>query len=1233
MDYLFGMGYGHGKGDFVEIYPTDYTGDNPFTWFVINDYKNIDGKITIPFNTAIKQLYFENSYAHPEVSHCSRWSSTGESPINCLAHFINNGGFTYDSLLSEPIRNIINSGAKCSISEKTTTTCLDYVLNKISNVIKTSGNVSFLTNIRDGLDTYDFSVNCTDAGSGDTIPCAQKLLSDYDYKQSLISMTARGSPAYRALTDIVRKQYTFINDGIPVKTTGTDYIVDNGSNLLHIFYDTGMFSETNMCKASDGEYISCISKIIMNLSANKYTSLISNDLIQMIDGLPSRFLKPIMTNECSDGRVSIPCISRIIDMSSQNNLDNILLHAFHEYPMSGISCVNTGLYGKNVFTNCLDKIVGMSQTNMAKNLVNSGTLIDTNMCFDWDGNRMNCLDKLFQRHEMWVHYINRKRELEFSNLPPSVRYKETKELENIAKIDNVMEDPGFNYIAGEYDIGAIKVHSPSKAFSNFATIIKNQIAEYQMSGEGTPLSLSEHTKKLRLDYSTKLLKSITSDAPKNEGSMIPKIYNIVDAYGKNHETGFMGMGSLIADSKVPFSYNMFECHDENDQTISCIQRHIDEVHEMVNNDSSERFGGLQSVARMKDLFKEDLCVDGGERMSCILYAFRTIGSKQFTENEYTSLIGRKDFSKVKDYKIPLEDGTSKTLSEIICSHTSIERISRSMDTITQFTNAQMDEVLNSQPSHDGAALKLYSSCICQGITDPMERRMCLDKQCLSEYVRGTNRTMTWAANFLGIDNTAADYNEARRNADPDDEFDYGNKIAKNITMNDVKKAYIPYKYHGSNDYFGLAGVYNVDFNPADYHITNVVKGDIGGAQSSKFDLTTTLEGILLPAAMRTVGITIPMMIPVGGKLVKGDAKIRQVAIEYPPDPDVGEYRFGVVFDHGGNTFTKWFTPMEAFGSRGFFNRSDLHNVVFKYRKEQEAVSQILTRQKAIAGVSASLKLVVSNRPVDYMRASTCQQWRSCLHSDIAGTNPNDRSDGGYSTGFNGNALAFYIGTGGYVAYLAPDEFSPTWLARSFLIPMMNRKEGDSDYDRRNSNNNFRINKVYGLPSYRVLITDALRELVYRNGYNHESMTTGDCEWHVSHWVDLKGNLLNEVMDEAYENCIERQFSKNRPVVELPTGRSITPPTVECSNYLHPDYYKTGYPGDRTAIIKATTAYRDGLISKTLYHRALALDKWGDYDDSAVLCGRISEGKLREGSHNGHTVLLYQKPLTVPSETS
>lgn len=152
----------------------------------------------------------------------------------------------------------------------------------------------------------------------------------------------------------------------------------------------------------------------------------------------------------------------------------------------------------------------------------------------------------------------------------------------------------------------------------------------------------------------------------------------------------------------------------------------------------------------------------------------------------------------------------------------------------------------------------------------------------------------------------------------------------------------------------------------------------------------------------------------------------------------------------------------------------------------------------------NLKLVISNRPYDLMRASSCQAWMSCFN---------------LYDGCHNNTIHTLIDYGAYIAYVTDDEWSPTWYSRAYLIP------ADEE------STCFMIQPAYGLPDYKRITIDAVKTLLHTRGCNLEKCRSR-FPYGVSHYLwtdDLKVTDIDydSMRDDAFELCLEDECARDQ----------------------------------------------------------------------------------------------------------
>jgi hypothetical protein len=156
------------------------------------------------------------------------------------------------------------------------------------------------------------------------------------------------------------------------------------------------------------------------------------------------------------------------------------------------------------------------------------------------------------------------------------------------------------------------------------------------------------------------------------------------------------------------------------------------------------------------------------------------------------------------------------------------------------------------------------------------------------------------------------------------------------------------------------------------------------------------------------------------------------------------------------------------------------NSVIARRSKVPALKKIPTIRELINGVATgkpsnkkqNLKLVISRRPYDMMRASTGQHWSSCFN---------------VKNGIHAKSIGVYMNYDVYIAYLVSDEFDPVWKSRAWLIPRV-------DVDTGNFADCFVVQKVYGLPEYESLMRDGINMVLYQAGYTCRGRSRATTDW-------------------------------------------------------------------------------------------------------------------------------------------
>jgi len=131
-------------------------------------------------------------------------------------------------------------------------------------------------------------------------------------------------------------------------------------------------------------------------------------------------------------------------------------------------------------------------------------------------------------------------------------------------------------------------------------------------------------------------------------------------------------------------------------------------------------------------------------------------------------------------------------------------------------------------------------------------------------------------------------------------------------------------------------------------------------------------------------------------------------------------------------------------------------------------TQIEEASRIAAGMPETpMKVVITTDPRDIMRASTCQSWGSCIKLE----------DGGRE---NTQAVAVYIKSGSYIAFITDDINNPMWKGRTLIHRSTNPKFlALQDRWTRDCG----VEYIYGMPEFRRLLLDTIRVVMASNGYN------------------------------------------------------------------------------------------------------------------------------------------------------
>jgi len=1112
----------------INIRPDSYRGSNPDLKAYVAKYLNTYNPRFMDLLNAYIVFFLNNPYAAPGSQTCelvrsgaSAHSFKDPERVSCLSHvFQMSSIYGNDSeqmkMLPtiEDVIKIVNKGERCIIPrtsirrDQPVGSCMEALLNlellKFGNY---GGDFRARSPFTTVIDKYNWSI-----GGSSGVPAIQLLLdgkyfisnsgsasneSLSDLTKSFLMAVAGNDDTSDAMMDILSQEYDFTNDynievntavnAAKTKTTAVDYAIETGaavSRVVGLLSQKKILSNAPLCKYKGSDtYDTCTEKFITKIAESDGGS--KGYWARDIDGIKNYltnydledFLYAITSGRCVSSESS--CMDKAIDSLDRTRaIAGSIEYIITRTPASDLPCtIATG--DKRRATNCLDKIIGLNNTDFKIQFLNSGILLNNSSppeCTDIEGSPITCVDKLTQKHEVWLYLRSRLYQLERIKLFASENYGKTTGDEKAeytalysaaghssAKILSMLDGikagssrEWGNFIVDKYDVGKEVMHPPGKEYAFLKPLLEEEIQ--QLEKYPTAIGFGGAA---RRNYVRALIQSVSSEKPPKEIKIAPRLFKIYDATKKIDK--YLSTGNLLHDIGVidmygspytPSSLSMYDCKSTatqeapEDKTISCMQKAIDVAKEMSGKSSTSAStkARLQNVYGMKDMLKPDLCQIGSRKMSCTEYAFNVLGLHGGMDG-FTELLSRKDFKSISQTPYIRSDGTTSTIGKEVCSNVSLQSLNSHM----MATKPAMSST--SMQSFMGNALELYGQCRCgkdqtgKELTD-LQRRECLDQVCLEGVLPGGRPSPgSW-----GNDAWYWDYIE-------NPEF-----LMK------------PYRYHDNDDLFGIAGVYELTYKPSDYKDVAAATQHPDAAPRERFDMDKVMQEDITPAINRSLG---KMMKKYRAKVMgeyqgKTNVKIANIRVNKPEESN-GDYTVKFVFTGTGDTgedeaWEELYTVGEAFKAGNVLDRSEIRQHVIKYRGLEEKLRQIATRGRAVEGKESKIKLVISNRPIDFIRSSTCQNYGSCMRIGI-------QNSSGSGEGGGDMTLATQMYLGGYVAYLASDELSPVWKGRVTIIPAMEKPGVPGE------NMAFQVNGLYGLKGFEDFTAEAMKLILYDAGYN------------------------------------------------------------------------------------------------------------------------------------------------------
>lgn len=458
------------------------------------------------------------------------------------------------------------------------------------------------------------------------------------------------------------------------------------------------------------------------------------------------------------------------------------------------------------------------------------------------------------------------------------------------------------------------------------------------------------------------------------------------------------------------------CRETDGTKVACISRYVDFLHNISPIDTDAASG----LFRLKESV-QSVCRDAsGKNVPCISYAIGKIGPAMVSSKYAVDILLNPDFKKVMKLQIETDSGTKTSLGDVVCKNITVPDLAKAIENRRGSIDTEQDVASNYSGS--GKALEMLASCRCTNTSSEAERKMCLDYFCLEKSNRVSQHT-PWSKEYL----------------------------------QNLPTAYQKQGFDGSDDPLDITGVYDVRYNQMRDPSALMLYSD-----------KAMMSIALLKGAEQSDLISEVTMIEPGylyyrefaGKytLVGNDSTGKPSKSDIIRVPDLAESDYMLkVTTSDGEVYTD--------SVASFIDNGDIpSNVRLQFEPYRSVLDEVKSSKPRVG--ETRLSLVIGNRPMDYMRTSTCQKWSSCYN--MLG-------------GENRNTLLTYMRSGAYVAYLVSNEFSPTWLARSWILPLAHDKHypippPDGHYC-------VSVQRPYGETSYKTLITDAVMKILSDSGHN------------------------------------------------------------------------------------------------------------------------------------------------------
>ena len=773
----------------------------------------------------------------------------------------------------------INSGALC-VQDGRIVSCIEKILMRSDYLARIHGNVEYNSRVDHPfvyhLDKYDWSIKTPDG-----IPAIQSFLNMCSQAvvegglpqlvTHLMNSEDKEIKSIRAsLMSILEKEYDFrntkirnhqvsITDGYN-RTTGIDYIVSTGI-LTHIIISSPLGRDIlkvlPLCRYGESDLYPCFAKLLNN-SATRYqisngsknlypdSAISPGDYSLFLNALETSpsyrglFEEGLLESNCAvlsgtDSESPITCMDIFINAISDNcngSFSQIFYDINAEHPISEMTCIDEKFGGRSI--NCLDKLIGEAKSNQPINAIeDQDILLDRPICSDHNGTVITCVDKIMQRHELWVYAKYRARQLRknMKVLESMIDAHATKKFAR-SELDIILEeskrvvkmindltiasgemnadfDIGIYNLVKNNDVGSLKSHIPSFVTPLFKKVIEDDISDARFIASSDVLQSYLAFDMEHVNYASELIK--TANAGKSqEYPMVARIMKMHDAnkslisdYG---DYAAIGVTDLMATRAGNLSLNSPVCKNtKTGKNITCIQKLVEvsqDIAKLRKTSGLKPYGYVDeymSMFAMKDLYKPSLCENGGSTSACIdrMFAAMIDSGSNIDMRSYVTILSNKDFVKSADNVINTKKYGEIAMRDAVCKNVKLFDLAHHLVR----TKTLHNNLGNTRPRYDSLALSLHSICKgCDKIKDPFQKRICMDSDCFDEnggFIAG--KTIP-----CNIDNEQGSAYGG---------YNYSYSGWANEYANDTNVSMSHFRYMGSNDKFGLAGVYRVTYDP------------------------------------------------------------------------------------------------------------------------------------------------------------------------------------------------------------------------------------------------------------------------------------------------------------------------------------------------------------------------------------------------------------------------------------